>query len=142
VYKQEREIRTPTGKAERWSYIELFGHRINLYRDIECGFEEYDTEEFRHDLPFIAIGGVTYREVSCETESLSLDGTIGIARAELEERIAKKLCKNAVMLDEETDWEYVSDDEIRVRVTMSCIEDIGVEMPLDAPELEIQELKE
>ena len=131
VYRLEYEHRTPTGRAENRSYLEFFGNRLNLYRDEKSSYEVYDESEFRHELWGLAIGGRTYTEVLSETEAMSLEGALQQAKEELEEKAAKKLCRNAVLLDEDLQYEYVSENEIKVELTMSCIEDIGVEIPIE-----------
>lgn len=129
VYTLEYEHRTPTGRAESKPYIELFGKRINLFKAEESSYESYDTSEFRHELLWFAAGGTTYTEVTVETEPMSLEGALQGAKEELEEKIAGKLCRNAVLLNEDLQYEYVSENEIKVQLSMSCIEDIGVEIP-------------
>lgn len=131
VYKLEYEHRTPTGRAENKSYLEFFGKRINLYKDEKSSYESYDTSEFRHELCGFAMGGTTYTEVTVETEPMSLEGALQEAKEDLEERTAGKLCKDAVLLNEDLQYEYVSENEIKVQLTMSCIEDIGVEIPIE-----------
>ena len=131
VYRLEYEHRTPTGRAENRPYLEFLGNRLNLYRDEKSSYEVYDESEFRHELCGLAIGGKTYTEVLSETEPMSLEGALQLAKEELEERVAKKLCRNAVLLNEDLQYEYVSENEIKVELTMSCIEDIGVEIPIE-----------
>lgn len=134
VYKLEYEHRIRTGNAESKPYIEFFGKRLNLFKNEECSYDEYDAEEFRHELFFAAVGAKVYREVYIETEPMSLEGALQQAKDELEEKAAKKLCKNSVLLDRNLQYEYISDNEIKVQLTLSCMEDIGTEVPLDVSE--------
>lgn len=136
VYRLEYEIKTPTGNAVSKPYIEFFGKRLNLFRSSECGYEAYDTESFRHEFFFAAVGADVYTEVHREREPMSLEGALQQARNELEERAAKKLCKNTVLLNEDLQYEYISDNEIKVRLTLSCVEDIGTEVPIEKENIE------
>ncbi|MDO5397899.1 MAG: sporulation protein YqfD [bacterium] len=130
VYKLEYEHRMSTGKSENKPYIELFGKRLNLYKREESSYESYDTSEFRHEILWFALGGTTYTEVIVETEPMSLEGALQEAKEDLEKKTAGKLCRNAVLLNEDLQYEYVSENEIKVQLTMSCIEDIGAEIPI------------
>lgn len=134
VYRQEYESRTPTGRAVSKPYIDIFGKRINLYRSENCGFDEYDSEEFGKSFAGVLLGGTRYKEVAVSSEPMSLDGTLQRAKEELEQKIAKKLCKNAELIDEDLQYEYISDKEIEVKLTMSFKEDIGTEVPIETEE--------
>ena len=139
VYRLEYEHRTPTGRAENRVYLDLFGKRINLYAKEESSYELYDTSEAKYTIPGVTLGLVTYSEVLAETEPMSLEGCLQEAKEDLEMKISKRLGKNAVLIDEDIQYDYVSENEITVRLTMSCMEDIGVEMPV-APETGTEEI--
>lgn len=140
TYALEYEHRIPTGRSRRKVYLDLFGKRINLYRDEECGYESYDEEEFFHDFMGIAVGGSKYNEVVVEYEPMSIDGALQLAKEDLEEKIAAELCKNAELTQEDLQYERISDKEIKVKLTMSFIEDIGVEVPCEAVEENMEEI--
>lgn len=131
VYRLECERRTPTGKSVCRPYLDLFGKRINLYRNEDCGFAEYDSSEFRHELWGMALGGTQYYESEVTAEPMNIEAALQTAKEELEQRIASKLGAGARLLDEELQYEYISDKEIEVRLTMSFKEDIGTEVPIE-----------
>jgi similar to stage IV sporulation protein len=137
VYRLEYEHREPTGNMSIKAYLDLFGKRINLYRNEDSGFESYDTDEFKHDFLGISFGGTKYKEVNIEYEPMSLEGALQLARDELEEKLAKRLCKNSQLLDEDLQYEYVSENEIKVKLRMSCKEDIGTQVPVETEEVGI-----
>lgn len=134
VYPLRYENRIPTGRSKSFIYVDLFGKRINLYRDENCDWTEYDKEEFSYDFFGIAVGGVRCNEVTVEYEPMSIDGALQIAKEDLECKIAKELCKNAVLSDEDLQYEKISDEEVKVRLKMSFTEDIGVEIPIEIME--------
>lgn len=129
VYSLTYEHRIPTGRSESRVYLDLFGKRINFYRNEECSYESYDEEEEFHDFSGLAIGAKRYNEVYIEHEPMSIEGALQRAREDLEEQIAGELCKNAQLLDEDLQYERISDTEIKVKLKMSFEEDIGVEIP-------------
>lgn len=134
VYTLQYEHRTPTGRGQSKVYLDLFGRRIKLYRDEDCTYESYDEEEFFHDFFGLGIGGVRYNEVYVEYEPMSIEGALQAAREDLEQQIASELCKNAELLDEDLQYEQISDTEIKVKLRMSFTEDIGTEVPCEIME--------
>lgn len=141
VYNLQYEHRIPTGRSESRIYLDLFGKRINLYRNAQCSYESYDEEERLYDFFGIAIGAMNYNEVYVEYEPMSIEGALQLARDELQQQIASELCKNAVLLDEDLQYEKISDKEIKVKLRMSFTEDIGVEVPTQMEEITIDKQK-
>lgn len=134
VYSLRYEHKIPTGQSKSFVYLDLFGKRINLYRNESCDYDEYEKEEFFHDIFGIAVAGIRYNEVTVEYEPMNIDGALQIAKEDLERKIAAELCKNATLLDEDLQYEKISDEEIKVKLKMSFTEDIGVEIPVEIME--------
>jgi similar to stage IV sporulation protein len=137
IYSLQREIRTPTGKEKRRYYIDLFGKRINFYKDENPDFEQYNTSEKSKDFFGISFGRIIFEEVEISYEPMSIDSVMEIAEDELEEKIAKELCSNASLQGRELQYEKISENEIKVKLTMSFTEDIGTEVPLERNEEQV-----
>lgn len=133
VYTPEYEHRTLTGNKKSTFYIEIAGKRFCLFKNAASAYETCDTESSRHEFLCFAVGADVYKEVDITKEPMSLEGVLSLAKEELEQDIAKRLCRDAVLLDEDIQYEYVSDNKIKVKLTMSCLEDIGTEVPIEAP---------
>lgn len=131
VYSLTRRVSKPTGRREIKRYIDLFGKRINLYRSAEPSFGEYEFYEETHDLSGIRIGALCYEETEYSDEPMSVDYVLATAKEELEEKIAKELCRDAHLQGSELQYEWISQSEIRVRLIMSFTEDIGTEVPTE-----------
>ena len=137
TYSDTEELRVKTGSSKKRFSLELFGKRFDLFRDVSCGYEEYDTDESVYDLsrPFIGYIGISLRvydvsEVSVSERKLGENEVLARAREELEEEICRSLGTGAVRTGQELSYSAengVYDVELR----MYLRENIGIEVPAE-----------
>ena len=133
-YKLYREIRTSTGKNKTKLTLHLFSKTLPLFKNQNPPYEEYDTKAEEHQLCIgsdyylgIGVSAVTYNEVRTDKEPISYDAAVELAKADLEEKIAKELIPGADLQKETLSHEQVDADTIKVTLNMDFIEKIGAE---------------
>lgn len=137
-YKLYYESRVPTGEVKTYYSVELFGKKIDLFINGENPYENYEETDARHELTLgswgytgIALTSKKFDEVLVNREPVSMDTVLGIARDELEERIAGELMPKSQLLGSELGYEQLDEETIRVKLNMSFIENIGTEVPAE-----------
>ena len=137
TFTDTEELRIRTGKSKKRVSLELFGKRFDLFRDLSCGYEEYDCERETYDLelPFIGYIGISAAvcdvyEVRTAENKLSEQEVLSRARAELEERICRKLGPGAVKTGDELSYS-VGNGVYDVELRMYLRENIGIEIPAE-----------
>lgn len=128
-------LRVKTGNSKRVICVDWFGKKLNLFRDISCGYTDYDVTEQRHnfDLPVVGYSGIalisySIDEVNEVKHKLSRDEILDRAKENLEEKICRNLGSGAVKLSEELNCSE-SGDGFDVELKMYLQEHIGVEVP-------------
>ncbi len=128
------EIRPPTGAKKRYVTLEIFGKRYELFSKKAEDYADYDIKTNRRELtlPVFGYAGLALEEeqhieVEPEREPISEELAIERAKDALEEEIGKTLTPFAQKTDERIEYETVGGDTIRVRCTISFIENIGTE---------------
>ena len=128
------EIREPTGRKKRYITLEIFGKAYNLFREKRAKYADYDikTDCYELNLPMFGYTGLSltsekHIEVTPIRQPISEELAAERAKDALEEEIAKTLTPLAQKTDERLEYEAVNEDMIRVKCTMSFIENIGTE---------------
>ena len=128
------EIREPTGRKKRYITLEIFGKAYNLFREKGADYADYDIKTDCHELTLpmfgytgLALTSEKHIEVMPERQPVSEELAAQRAQDALEEEIAKTLTPFAQKTDERLEYETVNNDTIRVKCTMSFIENIGTE---------------
>lgn len=136
-YSAQETLRIKTGSSGKRLTLELFGKSFELFRDISCGYDEYDVTEEVYDLKlpifgYMGISVVLSRvdEVRETVHELSGDEVIARAKEELEEKICRGLGTGAVKTDEELSFTE-NDDVYDVELRMYFRENIGIEVPTE-----------
>lgn len=127
-------LRIRTGRARTLLTLHAFGRDLDLFRSV--GYDEFDTDQTRHDLdiPLIGYCGLsltvtTAHEVRLTERELAGDEVLVRATEQLEERICKKLGAGAVRTDEELAYAR-NGNTYSVELRMHLKENIGIEVPL------------
>ena len=135
VFSAEETLRIKTSNAKKRFSPELFGKRIDLFRDSSGGFEDYDTVSKRYDwdLPFWGYTGLSVTvhdiyEVREITHELTEREVLMRAKEQLEEKICHSLPPGAVKTDEELTYNVVGGN-YEVTLQMHLRENIGIEIP-------------
>ena len=117
--------------------MDIFGKRFDLFRDISCGYNEFDTAVKTYDLslPLIGYIGISFSvtdvsEVNVYENHLSSDEVLERAREQLEENICRKLTAGAVRTDQELVY-TVENGVYKVELRMYLRENIGIEVPAE-----------
>ena len=128
------EIREPTGKKKRYITLEIFGKKYELFREKNTEYADYDIKTDCHELtvPMFGYTGLALtseKHIEVVTDRQPIDEKLALERAQdaLEEEIAKTLTPLAEKTDERIEYEAVNNDIIRVKCTISFIENIGTE---------------
>lgn len=113
--------------------VRLFELEIPLWSARKLDFEEYRSEI--HTPP---AGICRYRYIETETvsEPMPEDTAVYEAKEALYEKIAAELAPGSVRIDERLESRRVSENKIKVTLTMSFIENIGVKTPIEAWQME------
>lgn len=113
--------------------IRLFEVEIPLH-----GGNPPDFEEYRVEVKTPPLGICSYRYIGTQTvtEQLSYDTAVHEAREVLYERIAAELAPGSSRIDERVTVQNISKDRIKVTLTMSFIENIGVKTPVEQWQME------
>lgn len=137
-YKLYYESRTPTGDEKSFYSLELFGKKFDLFGNKSISYEEFDKIENRHELSLpifgylgIALNSEKCAEVTVNREPLSTDTALETARTELEEKISKELFAGSRLQSSDISYETVDKETIHVKLSMSFIENIGAETPIE-----------
>ncbi len=117
-----------TGEEFTLHTIRLFELEIPLGRISSMPFEEYRTE--LHTPP---VGICTYRYIETQsyTEQIPEELAVEEAREIMYERIAKTLSPGSKKNDERVVVERITKDSIKVTLSMSFTENIGVQTPVN-----------
>lgn len=117
-----------TGEEYVYRTLRLFSFEIPLSRQ-KIPFEEYRTE--RDITPF---GICTYRYIGTETEVRQVPEELAAedAREALYEEIAGELSGGAKKISEEIRTERITEDRIKVTLSMSFIENIATKTKIEA----------
>ena len=128
------EIRPPTGAVKRYVTLEIFGKKYDLFRNQAADYADYDikTDCYELKLPMFGYTGLAltsrkHIEVAPEKIPVSEELAVERARDALEEEIGNTLTPFAQKTDERVEYSAVGGDTIRVKCTMSFIENIGTE---------------
>ena len=128
------EIREPTSRRKRYITLEIFGKAYKLFSEKTTEYADYDikTDNYELNLPMfgytgLAINSEKHIEVTPIRQPISEELAAQRAQDTLEEEIAKTLTPLAQKTDERIEYEAVNEDKIRVKCTMSFIENIGTE---------------
>lgn len=132
-FTDKETLRIKTGNKKECITVTLFGKELNLFKNISCGFKEYDIKTKRHDLDILGYTGIsvsvhTVHEINVTEHELAEKEIIARAKEKLEERICKKLLPGAVKTDEELTYSAVN-GIYRVQLRMHLRENIGMEIP-------------
>ena len=136
-FSSKETLRIKTGASKTRLSFDVFGKKLDMFRDISCGFDEYDAAAERKnlDIPVIGYSGLgaeIYRidEVTVTERELTEDEVIERAREKLEEKICRKLGRDAVKESEELT--YSADKGVyHVELRMHLRENIGMEIPIE-----------
>lgn len=120
-----------TGRSVTRRWLRLFELELPLYVKAAPGFSEYRTEL---STPPAGICSVKYIETETEREQLPEDTAVREAQDALEEKIAAELLPGSRKTDERVTAERVSDESIKVTLSMSFIENIGRAAPIGTEE--------
>lgn len=136
-YSTSETLRIKTGSSGKRLTLEIFGKSFNLFRDISCGYDEYDVTEEVYDfsLPifgYLGISAVVSRvdEVTETVHDLTSDEVVTRAKEDLEEKICKELGTGAVKTGEELSFKQEG-DSYSVELRMYFRENIGIEVPTE-----------
>lgn len=136
-FSSKETLRIKTGKSKTRLSFDVFGKRLDMFRDISCGFGDYDTavERKNLDIPVIGYSGLgaeVYRidEVTITERELTENEVLERAREKLEEKICCKLGKGAVKESEELTYS-ANKGIYHVELRMHLRENIGVEIPIE-----------
>lgn len=136
-FSSKETLRIKTGASKTRLSLDIFGKKLDIFRDISCGFKDYDmaAERKNLDIPVVGYSGLgaeVYRidEVKVSERELTKDEVLERAKEKLEEKICRKLGKDAVKESEELT--YSADNGIyHVELRMHLKENIGVEIPIE-----------
>lgn len=136
-FSAKETLRIKTGNTRKRLSVELFGRRLDLFRDISCGFNDYDFTEQRYDwdIPFIGYTGISVtvheiHEINIFERELSEDEVLSRAKEQLEERICRRLMREAVKQEEKLTYN-ADGDSYKVELRMRFRENIGIEVPIE-----------
>ena len=124
-FKNTETLRIKTGETKKRFTVTLFGRDFNLYRDISCGFKDYDLADNRKHLDIPVIG---YTGISITTHEVAEINEV--TRGLLEEKICRKLGTGAVKTDEKLSYKE-NKNGFRVELRMYLKENIGIEIPIE-----------
>lgn len=137
IYTDIEELRVKTGSSKKRFSLEIFGKRFDLFRDISCGYTDYDYDRTIYDLniPFLGYAGVSLSvyevsEVNVVQNKLTEQEVLSRAKEDLEEKICRKLGTGAVRTDEELTYS-VENGLYTVELRMYLRENIGIEVPTE-----------
>lgn len=130
-------LKLKTGNNKNRFSLELFGKRFNLFNDISCGYDEYETEHKIYDfnMPILGYSGISFEhinvyEVKTAEHKLTESEILQRARESLEEEICKKLGVGAKRLNDDIAYN-IENGVYKVRLKMNLRENIGVEIPTE-----------
>lgn len=127
-----------TGKKISKNTINFFGFRVKLYMKENLPFEYSEEDVKIHNLSVgknfvfpISFEQHTYSELFRSEEQLSVEQATQIASAELGSQIEASLIADTTVVNKTHEVVSVSDSIINVRLNYECIEEIGVEVPIE-----------
>jgi len=127
-----------TGKKISKNTINFFGFRVKLYMKENLPFE-YSKEDVK--MHHLSAGGNfvfpisfeqhTYSELLRSEEQLSVEQATEIAYAELGSQIEESLTADSTVVNKTHEVVSVSDSVVNVKLKYECIEEIGMEVPIE-----------
>lgn len=108
--------------------VRLFELELPLWSTKKLDFEEYRTE---YKTPPAGICSYRYIETETVREQIGEDAAVYEAKEKLSEQIAAELAPGSSKIDERIMSEKVSDEIVRVTLSMTFIENIGVKTPVE-----------
>lgn len=137
IYSTVQKTATPTGRAKGFLCFEIFGKAFWLFGKDAPDFKEYKTTEKRHELtiPRWGFSGISINTRKCEEivfeeQTISKEMAEEIAKADLEEKIAKELLEDAKLINSEIECQTINETDLKVTLTMTVSEDIGIKQPI------------
>jgi len=132
IFKQNYCYKTFTGRKKNFITLNFYKWKIPLYILKRINYEHYETKEKYYDGGFgIGLSIIEITEYKLKKEPISYDTTIEFAKNELEKKITSNIYEPATLLDKQCDVQKISEDTIKVRVTMDFIEEIGTEKEIE-----------
>lgn len=136
-YTATETLRIKTGNESKRFSVELFGKRFDLFKDVSCGYDDYDVYQEAHDfcMPVFGYMGISFivntiEEVRETEHQLTESEILERAEEDLEEKICKKLGTGAVKFDEELTY-TVKNGVYDVELRMYFRENIGTYVPAE-----------
>ena len=137
TFSSKEILRIRSGEHKKRLALRWRNKELKLYRDFDCGYEEYDTNTVKYDLklPFsgytllsIVISDVY--EVNITEHKLKKEEVLDRAKEALEEKICRLLGTGAVRTKQEITYS-ADGDNYEVVLQMHLKENIGIEVPAE-----------
>ncbi|NLY44278.1 MAG: sporulation protein YqfD [Clostridiaceae bacterium] len=139
-YEKSREIslikikRIKTGEKHVKHTIKFFGKRINLYLSSSIPYENYDKMTYNKEvsigkeyvLPIVLESNV-FEEVRIEKETVPVEVAVSEAVKSLHEDIKKELSEDAEIIDQKSDYIFIDEKNILVKLLIETIEEVGIQ---------------
>ena len=127
-----------TGKIFSKKTINFFGFRVKLYKSEKLPFE-YNKEETKvhyfslgENFVFpVSVERNVYYELVRSESVLSVDQAKSIAEKELCAELDSMLTEKTTVINKTTDVTRLDEGQINVEVNYECIEEIGMEVPIE-----------
>lgn len=137
VFSAKETLRIRTGENKKRIELRWRNKKLKLYRDLSCGYNEYDVQTVNHDieLPFFGYIGLSVilndvYEVNITTHMLKKEEVLERAREALEEKICRRLGTGAIREKQEITYNAIGDN-YEVVLQMHLKENIGMEVPAE-----------
>lgn len=137
VFSSKETLRIRTGENKKRIELKWRNKKLNLYRDLSCGYDEYDVKSVKYDieLPFFGYTGLSVilndvYEVNITTHKLKKEEVLERAKEALEEKICRRLGTGAVREKQEITYNVIG-DSYEVVLQMHLKENIGMEVPAE-----------
>lgn len=132
-----RDKKVKTGNSVTNHSLKIFDFRINFFINSSIPYANYDKITDRKALTIgreyvlpIVFESNQYEEVLVEKEKLELDWAISEAAEQLREELQKELKEDTEILDEKIEHIFIDENNLLLKLTVECIEEIGLQEPI------------
>ena len=137
-YPLVKEVFSKTGKKISKKTINFFGFRVKLYSRENSPYEYSEKEERKryvtlgknYVLP-VGVESIDYYELDRSELPLTLDQVTETGKNELSLFLDENLPEGTVVVNKTHSAKNVDEKTVRVEVSYECIEQIGVEVPIE-----------
>ncbi len=139
AFSRIHTTREKTGNTTKKYTLKLFGNELNLYKNPNPVFDEYEVSKKDYEISFlgnylgITLLVNTYEEVKLTNSTLAQDDVIEYGIRQVEEQIDRLTLPDSQLLKSTPTYKIIDEDTVEVSVVAEYLENIAQKIKLEKP---------